>query len=155
MWKRKVGSRTFDWASLVSIKHFQRLRGLIQDLRGHINTNEKITCADSLAYVKQLIELDKYWATGQEMSQFLNLYGKVKDIELSDFHNWLNKGNPLQAVATTSLGSYHDSDRLQAHLLAIRDWVQRAAFLSVIIKKGKKEVRAAITHKFWNKTDLI
>ncbi|KAI8449778.1 hypothetical protein BY996DRAFT_6565106 [Phakopsora pachyrhizi] len=126
MWKRKVGSTTFDWASLVSIKHFQRLCGLIQDLRGHINTNEKITCADSLAYVKQLIELDNYWAASGNVpiSQFIqkmirehiisSIANSMMDAR-SEFHNWLNKGNPLQVVATTSLGSYHNSDRLRAH----------------------------------------
>ncbi|CAH7677172.1 hypothetical protein PPACK8108_LOCUS12314 [Phakopsora pachyrhizi] len=134
MWKRKVGSTTFDWASLVSIKHFQRLCGLIQDLRGHINTNEKIAHADSLAYVKQLIELDNYWAASGndiELRWFISYQDYIHQVirehiissiansmmdARSEFHNWLNKGNPLQVVATTSLGSYHNSDRLQAHL---------------------------------------
>ncbi|KAI8446622.1 hypothetical protein BY996DRAFT_6467609, partial [Phakopsora pachyrhizi] len=112
MWKRKVGSTTFDWASLVSIKHFNVV-WLIQDYGDTSIPNEKITCADSLAYVKQLIELDNYWAASGNVpiSQFIQ---KSKGY-LSEFHNWLNKGNPLQVVATTSLGSYHNSDRLRAH----------------------------------------
>ncbi|KAI8458576.1 hypothetical protein BY996DRAFT_6410791 [Phakopsora pachyrhizi] len=169
MWKGKQGSKSSDRASLVSIRHFQRLQNLIQDLRGHVSMNNKITRANSLASVRNFIEQDNYWAAGQKMSRFLDFYGKVNDDELRwfasyqnyihqmikehiissvansindariDFHSWLNKGTPLPVVATTSLGAYHNSEILQIHLLAIRDWMRRAAFLLAIIKKGKKE----------------
>ncbi|KAI8446828.1 hypothetical protein BY996DRAFT_8447976 [Phakopsora pachyrhizi] len=133
MWKGKQGSKSSDRAILVSIRHFQRLQNLIQDLGAHVSMNNKITRADSLASVRNFIEQDNHWAAGQEMSRFLDFYGKNRLSQLAE------QRNPLPVVATTSLGAYHNSKILQIHLLAIRDWMRRAAFLLAIIKKGKKE----------------
>ncbi|CAH7690959.1 hypothetical protein PPACK8108_LOCUS26461 [Phakopsora pachyrhizi] len=161
MWKGKQGSKSSDRAILVSIRHFQRLQNLIQDLGAHVSMNNKITRADSLASVRNFIEQDNHWAAGQEMSRFLDFYGKVNDDELRWFASYQNYIHQMikehiissvansindaridfHIVATTSLGAYHNSKILQIHLLAIRDWMRRAAFLLAIIKKGKKEVR--------------
>ena len=157
--------------SIFSFRRFQRFRKIIHDLKSQLTASNKANCQESFEKVKVALGADDYWTAGLEMSRFEKLHGNVDNSEMlwlveyqqhihatikehvraaivvsmeqarGDFRDWLNLGIPVEVVAAQSIKAFQKSEEIQTHLLGIKSWTRRAGFLSVIIQKGKKEVR--------------
>ncbi|OAV93715.1 hypothetical protein PTTG_27260 [Puccinia triticina 1-1 BBBD Race 1] len=155
-------------ASIFSLRRFQRLRKVIQDVKNQLTAKQVSKRDEAFGKVRTALQSDDYWTAALEMSRFEKLYGHVNNAEMAwlvnyqqhihenikeharaaavlskeqarnDFRDWLNLGIPVEVVAAQSSTSFQNSAEIQTHLLGIKAWTRRAGCLSVIIEKGKQ-----------------